>query len=575
MAAESFDFIIAGGGTAGIALAARLSQASQQRALVLEAGLDHSNDPRVKTPAFYSALFGTNADWGFQTTAQQNLKGRSISLNQGKALGGSSVINAHVWAPPIKADWATVGRYYTKAFTPPQTSEELRRPLGVDGWSPDDTITANGPLQLSYPGPPNHPIREIWAKTFRRTGYLMKIDPWADASVGAFSNLASVDPIRRERSHAAKAYYSPVQDRENLHLVLEAYVDKIIFADDQPRAIGVQYRYSGHAKLVHARKEVIVSAGALQSPKLLELSGIGNADILKRHLACDIGFAAVDGMETLDNLVRQEPKALEQAMLNFTQHHDGLLTSGGIKTYAYLPVIDFLEGSGREKLVKLLEENRPAPEDARARAYHEMLEKTLLDRNRPSGVYLGAIGQNPTASDPGTGKPSPLRPGKHLTIATIPAQPHSRGTVHIVSDDATSAPEIDPKYLSSAVDREIFAQHMAYIETIAASAPLSEVLTQPAQRNSALAHITDAHSARRYMEARAISMWHPAGTCAMLPEKLGGVVDATLGVHGVRNLRVVDAGVVPLPPPGNLQSTVYAVAERAADLIMEAHGLSQ
>lgn len=429
------------------------------------------------------------------------------------------MINAHVWAPPTKAvldawaelgnvgwDWATMGPYYTRAFTLPQTPEELRRPLGVDGWSPDDNISANGPLQLSYPGTPDHPIREVWAETFKRTGYLMTTDPWAHASVGAFSNLTTVDPVRRERSHAAKAYYSPVQDRQNLHVVLGAYVNKIIFADDdEPRAIGVQYRHDGQVKLAHARKEVIISAGALQSPKLLELSGIGNADILKQHkikvmkdlpgvgenlqdhLVCDIDFAAVDEMETLDDLVRQEPKALEEARINFTQHHDGVLTCGGIKTYAYLPIIDFLEGAGREKLVKLLDENRPAPEDARARAYYEMLEKTLLDGNRPSGAYLTAIGQNPFASDPRTGKPSPPQPGKHLTIATILAQPVSRGTVHIVSGDATSAPEIDPRYLSSAVDREVFAQHIAYIETIAGSAPLSGVLKQPLQR---IAHIT-------------------------------------------------------------------------------------
>ncbi|KAI0448564.1 oxidoreductase [Xylaria acuta] len=610
MSAEAFDFIIAGGGTAGIALAARLSEIARQRVLVLEAGLDHSDDPRVKTPAFYSALFGTDADWGFRTVVQQRLNGRSISLNQGKALGGSSVINAHVWAPPTKDvldawaelgndgwDWNTMGPYYTKAFTPPQTPEELRRALGVDSWA-SDNINTSGPVQLSYPGTPNHPIREAWAEAFKGIGYLMTTNPWVQASVGAFSNLASIDPVTRERIHAAKAYYSPLRNRENLLVVLGAHVDKIIFSDDkpQPTAVGVQYRHEGKIKLAHVQKDIIISAGALQSPKLLELSGIGNADILKQHnirvikdlpgvgenlqdhLICDIGFTAVDEMETLDGLVRQDPKALEEAMINFAQHQDGLLTSGGIKTYAYLPVVDFLAGTGREKLVKLLEENRPpnspTPENARTRMYYEILEKTLLDPNRPSGAFLTAIGQNPIASDPSTGKPSPPKPGKHLTIATILAQPLSRGTVHIVSNDSAKAPEIDPKYLSNPLDREVFAQHIKFIESIASSAPLSDVLKKPLQRNSPLAHITDSDAAQQYMESRAISMWHPAGTCAMLPEKLGGVVDASLRVHGVSNLRIVDASVVPLLPPGNLQSTIYAVAERAADLIKEAHGLN-
>ncbi|KAI0544608.1 oxidoreductase [Xylaria curta] len=608
METEFFDFIIAGGGTAGIALASRLSEVAHQKVLVLEAGLDHSDDPRVKTPAFYSTLFGTDADWGFRTTTQQKLNGRSISLSQGKALGGSSVINAHVWAPPTKEvleawaelgnpgwDWDTMGPYYTKTFTLPQTLEELQKPLGVNGWSPDN-INTNGPVQLSYPGTQTHPIREAWAETFKGMGYSLMANH--QVSVGAFSNLASIDPVKRERNHAAKAYYSPVRDRQNLHVVLDAHVEKIIFANDhpQPRAISVQYRHEGKVKLAQAHKEIIISTGALQSPKLLELSGIGNANILKQcnievikdlpgvgenfqdHLVCDIGFAVANEMETMDGLVRQDPAVLEEAMTKFTQHHDGLLTSGGIKTFAYLPLAECLSGAGREELIKLLEDNRPRAsptlENARARKYYEIVKKTLLSPHRPSGVYLTAIGQNPIASDPSTGKPSPPQPGKHLTIAAILAQPLSRGTVHITSNDSAEAPEVDPKYLSNPLDREVFARHIKYIESIASSAPLSDMLKKPLERNSPLAHITDLNAALRYMESRAISMWHPAGTCAMLPENLGGVVDASLRVHGVNGLRVVDASVVPLLPPGNLQSTVYAIAERAADIIKETHGLN-
>ncbi|KAI1116734.1 oxidoreductase [Nemania sp. NC0429] len=609
MSSELFDFIIAGGGTAGIALATRLSEISDQRVLVLEAGLDHSDDPRVKIPTFYAALLGTDVDWGFRTVAQERLKGRSISLNQGKALGGSSVINAQVFAPPTQAvidEWAELGNagwnwdaispYYTKTFTSPHTPDEHRKMLGVDSWSPGDIITS-GPVQLSYPGNPQHPIRKIWAETFEKKGHLMNTDPWVHASVGSFSNLASIDPENRERIHAAKAYYSPVKGRQNLHVVLGAHVQKILFADGQaqPTAIGVQYRHGDIIQVALAQKEVIISAGALQSPKILELSGVGNADILKQHnievikdlpgvgenlqdhLVCDISFAAVDEMETLDPLARQEPKALEEAMLSFTQNHEGLLTSSGIMTYAYLPIINSLEGMDRDTLVKMIESNRPAvssqPETIKARMYYDILERTLLDRNRPSGAYLTAIAQNTIAPDPITGQPTPLQPGKHLTIATILAQPLSRGTVHIVSNDPAQAPEIDPKYLSNPLDVEVFAQHVMYIESIANSAPLSGLLKQPLQPSTPLAHMTDLSAAKGYMESRTISMWHPAGTCVMLPEQIGGVVDHHLRVHGVGNLRIVDASVVPLLPPGNLQSTVYALAERAADLIKDAHGL--
>ncbi|KAK5634994.1 hypothetical protein RRF57_010707 [Xylaria bambusicola] len=610
MSTESFDFIVVGGGTAGIALAARLSEVAHQKVLVLEAGADHSDDPRVRTPAFYSALFGTDADWGFRTIAQEQLGGRSISLNQGKALGGSSVINAHVFAPQaytvideyarfgnVGWDWDTIAPYYTKAITVLDTPEEHRQLLGVDGCSPTD-LGKGGPVQLSYPGDPWHPIRKIWAETFDRKGWRMAGNPWVNASVGGFSNLASIDPVKRERCHAAKAYYEPIRQRENLHVILNAHVTKIIFSDGepQPKAIGVQYSHEGQTKIASAGKEIIISAGALQSPKLLELSGIGNAEILRRngievvkdlpgvgenlqdHLVCDITFAAEDKIgDTLDALARQEPKAMEEAMGNFIQKHEGILTSSGILTYAYLPVMDFLQDPGRQNLVKMttdsLSRSSSTPEEIRAGKYLEIATRTLLDPGRPSAAYLTAIGQNPVALDPATGEPIPPQPGKHLTIAVILAQPLSRGTVHIVSNDPAEKPEIDPRYLSHYLDVEVFARNVMFIESLAKSAPLSDVLKQPLQPSTPLARMTDLDAAKRYMQSRAISMWHPAGTCAMLPEDIRGVVDDHLRVHGISNLRVVDASVVPLLPPGNLQSTIYALAERAADLIKEAHRL--
>ncbi|KAI3318048.1 GMC oxidoreductase [Xylariaceae sp. AK1471] len=612
MDTETFDFVIAGGGTAGIVLASRLSEIADQTVLVLEAGLDHSDDPRVKTPALYMAQFGTELDWGFRTIAQENLVGRSLSLNQGKALGGSSVMNAQVYAPPTKAvadawaelgnegwNWDIMGPYYNKAFTsPPRTAEDLKGPLGIDSWG-SDTTNASGPVQLSFPGDPTHPVRKIWADTFERKGCLMPNNPWIRASVGAFSNLVSVDPVTKERSHAAKAYYDPVKHRENLHVVVNAHVDKIIFADGQSqlKAIGLQYSHGGKSKTAKARKEVIIAAGALQSPKLLELSGVGNAEILKQynievikdlpgvgenlqdHLLCDICYEVVCEMETLDALARQEPKAIEEALRRFTQDRNGLLTSSGIKTFAYLPALHFVTGTGRDKMISLTEENRPAvsipprPDNLRARMYYDIAERTLLDPNQSSSVYFTAIGQNRLSPNPSTGQSMTPQPGKHFTIIGVLAQPLSRGTVHITSNASAEAPEIDPKYLSNPLDMEVFAQHILYIESIASSAPLSGVLRQPLHRQSPLAHITDLDAAKRYLKSRSISMWHPAGTCAMLPLQAGGVVDASLRVHGVNNLRIADASVVPLLPPGNLQSTVYALAERAADLIKDAHGL--
>ncbi|KAJ3552942.1 hypothetical protein NPX13_g10997 [Xylaria arbuscula] len=441
MSATTFDFIVVGGGTAGIALAARLSEIADQSVLVLEAGVDQSDNFQGKVPAFYAALLGTDVDWGFQTVPQEKLGGRPISLNQGKALGGSSIINAHVFAPPTRAildDWHNLGNagwnsaamapYYTKAFTAPPTPAEHRQLLGVDGDESESLSTTNGPLQLSYPGDPQHPIRKIWAETFEKKGRRMRGN-WVDASVGGFSNLSTIDPVRRERCHAAKAYYDPVRERKNLHVVLAAHVSKIIFSDSegqQPKAIGVQYTHEGQTRVANAGKEIILSAGALQSPKLLELSGVGNASILKQHeidvvkdlpgvgenlqdhIVCDISFAVAAEMDTLDALARQEPQALQDAMINYTQKHEGVLTSGGIFTYAYLPTVDFFSDADRSALASNIAENRRQLssrdsssrtwEDSRAEAYLNVAAKTLLDADRPSAVYLSALGQNPAST---------------------------------------------------------------------------------------------------------------------------------------------------------------------------------
>ncbi|KAI0154523.1 oxidoreductase [Xylariaceae sp. FL1272] len=608
MSPDSFDFVIVGGGTASIVLASRLAEFADQSVLVLEAGADHTDDPRIKTPALYTTLFDTEIDWRFKTAPQPTLNRRSISLHQGKTLGGSSCMNAQIYAPPTQAvldawvelgnpgwGWSTMSTYYTKAFSPPRVPEDVKPSLGIQHW-PFLHSTSCGPVRLSYPGNHSHPVRRLWAETFQQKGYLAIEDPWLRASVGAFSNLASVDPDSKERSHAANSYLNASIHRPNLRIVLGAQVEKVLFEFDhgQYRAVGVQYWHDNVVKRVTAHKEIILAAGALQSPKILELSGIGNPSLLNRHdieivkdlpgvgenlqdhLVCDVSFAAVDELETLDSLARQDRHAFEDAMFKYMQHHEGPLTSAGTMTYAYLPMVDAVSGAGREDMMKLINKNRPEAavigETARAARYYDIAESMLLDPVQASGAFLTAIGQNPIAADP-TGKPSPPLPGNYFTIAAILAQPLSRGTVHIASKDYTDQPEIDPRYLSNPVDIEVFLQHIMYIRSIASSPPLNTILKQPLQGSTPLAHYTDLASAKRYMEARTISMWHPAGTCSMLPEELGGVVDPRLRVYGVNNLRVVDASVVPLLPPGNLQSTVYAVAERAADLIKAAHGL--
>lgn len=625
-----FDFVVVGGGTSGLVVATRLSEIPQFRVLVLEAGKDLTDDVRVKTPTLFASLFGSEADWAFNTEPQvrcrqllehlsplaendnpqkAGLNGRVVTINQGKALGGSSAMNGQVWVPPTKAnfdaweslgnegwDWETLQKNVTKAYTHPSVEAQLEAALGVDGWAAKNDA-AKGPLLTSYPKPAVH---EDWAKTMKKLGYAMSGDPFLGGASGSFSNLHTVDPATKERSYAASAYYQPCKGRENLVLVTGAHVEKILF-DNQGeggvRATGVQYRHDGIMQTVSATKEVVLAAGAFQSPKILELSGIGDAQLLAKHgielirdlpgvgenlqdhAACDIAYEAVDSLETLDGLARQEPEVIGQAMHEYATSRSGPLTSAGFETYAYLPILDHVsqDSPGYERLRQLLDDHAPPESDRRASALYAHIRQTLLDpKAGPSAVYLTLRGQNPHPVDLSWSPDSPVGPvpGKFLTIATFLSNPLSAGTTHLRSADPTDPPVIDPALLAHPVDAAVLAAHLLQVERLAASEPLaSTVLAQPLRRRDPASDLKgDADRATRFARASSISTWHPAGTCAMLPLDKHGVVDAALRVHGVGGLRVVDASVMPLISSANLQAVVYGVAERAADLIKEAWG---
>ncbi|KUI52942.1 L-sorbose 1-dehydrogenase [Cytospora mali] len=602
---STYDFVIVGGGTAGLVVATRLSEDPSKRVLVLEAGSDHTEDPRAKTPIFYSALLGTEADWCFRTVPQPDLNGRVILLNQGRALGGSSAINAHVFVPPAKGlidSWEALGNtgwnhnslkdYFAKSYTSPPVDLATEQALGISAWSIRNDA-ARGPIQTSFSGDLTHPIREAWADTFEARGHRMTEDPFLNASVGAFSCLASIDPATNERSYATTAYYNPIKGRANLHVVTGANVEKILFENGSAstKATGIQYKHDGETKIVTASKEVILAAGTLQSPKVLELSGIGDAEILKRHgievvkdlpgvgenlhdhVVCYNGFRAVDDLATLDPLIRQEPEAFQQAMQEYAATMSGPLSSCGVYTYAYLPVLEHFSPQGKETVKTLLDQHRPktggSPHEARDRAYYDITEKTLLDPKEPSGAYLSALAQITVLLDANATTIPAALPGKFVTIGTMLSQPLSRGSVHIQSGDPSVVPVVDPKYMSHPLDVEIMARHILHVKTIAGSSPLNKLLHEPLTHRDPASDFADVESAKEYARANVVSMWHLAGTCAMLPREKGGVVDAELKVYGVENLRVVDASAIPLVSTANLQATVYAFAEKAADIIKE------
>ncbi|KAA8642735.1 GMC family oxidoreductase [Aspergillus tanneri] len=583
--AAVYDFVVIGGGTAGLVVASRLSEDPTTSVLVLEAGADLTADPRVNIPIFYAALLGSDADWKFHSSPQPGLNGRVLGLNQGKALGGSSSLNAHVFVPPFKGvvdswealgnpgwNWSMLKDYFSKAYSSPTVAQDAKEGLAIEDWP--ELNEAKGPIQTSF-GNKTHPIRKAWAELFRSRGQYNAGDPFIHSSVGSFSCLASIDS-EGKRSNSASAYYKPVELRQNLHVLTNSFVERVLLDESKPpRSIGVQYSLDGASKTVQARSEVILAAGAFQSPKILQLSGVGGAELLEKH-GIDIvmnlpgvgqnlqdhmisytAFQAKAELETKDSLVRQEPEALCQAMQEYTATQSGPLASLGVHTYAYLP----LPSPDRSALQALFTNHVPenSQEHRATRAYYDIAKTTVLDSKQPSAAYLSALGQTNYAKDLNDETIPAASPGKFVTLGNSST-----------SINPETPPIIDPGYLSNPLDLEVIARHLLGIKNLAESPQLGELLEQPLKfRDPAADFQGDLDATKKYARENLVSMWHFAGTCSMLPRERDGVVDSNLRVYGIEGLRVVDASAIPLVSTANLQATVYAFAERAADLIKQ------
>ncbi|KAH6643473.1 hypothetical protein BKA67DRAFT_542424 [Truncatella angustata] len=590
---QSADFIIAGGGTAGLVVASRLSEDPNVRVLVLEAGEDLTADPRVNIPAFWTTLLGSDADWQFKTAAQPGLNGRSIQQPRGKVLGGSSAINGQTFVAPARAEinaWAGLGNpgwdweglvpYYKKSYTlvsPPD--EETIKHLGLD-WIDDEYRGKDGPIQVSFPGVKENPLCKAWIDAFRGMGKATTGDPFSGKSTGGYSNAATVDPKTKTRSYAASAYGLPLKERSNVRVITGATVNKILFdstTSDSIVATGVEASVAGKSETFTAAKEVVLALGALATPKILELSGVGNPGILAKHeipvvidlpgvgenlqdhLMTGISYEVADYVLTGDALIRQEPEALAFAQKLYVEHQAGPFTIGGLQSHAYMPL------QGATTYDQLLSDPPSRSEDGE---YVDIV-RSVLDReeSHSSGWFMFLAQANlHEGSESFVGKK--LLDGNYASLGCSQTHPFSRGSTHIASADFAAKPDIDPRYFSHPADLEIMARHVQALEKLRHVPELAPLFKENGRRNHPEAFdVADLEGAKKYVLNTATTTYHACGTTAMLPRGKSGVVDPELVVYGTKNLRVVDAGVFPLIVRGNIMSSVYAVAEKAADVI--------
>jgi choline dehydrogenase-like flavoprotein len=527
------DYIIVGGGSAGCVLASRLSEDPAVRVALLEAG-PPDKSVFIHCPAGLAVLAKSGqANWCFETVPQKGLNGRRGYQPRGKVLGGSSSINAMIYVRGHRQDyddWAAEGNPgWGWADVLPYFKRAENNERGAD-----DLHATGGPLNVMDLRSPNR-FSPIFVEAAKQAGYPENPDfnGTEQEGVGCYQ----VTHKNGERVSAAKAYITPNLGRKNLHVITGAQVTRVLM--DGRRAIGVEYRTGGEYKQLYAGHEVILSAGALLSPQILMLSGIGPAPHLQEegievvHDLPGVGANLQDHIDVvqvvhapdLKDLFGLSPAGVMRMLKGIAEwrrQRSGMLTTN------FGEAGGFIKSSPEEPVPDL--------------QLHFVIGK-LVDHARKT-VF-----------------------GHGYSCHVCLLRPQSRGTVRLASSDPAAPPLIDPKFLTERDDVERLVRGFKQMR---------HILQQPALASFGGHELPSSASARtdgeieQFIREHADTIYHPVGTCRMGPGEMMDVVDAQLRVHGVERLRVVDASIMPRIVGGNTNAPTIMIGEKAADMIKEA-----
>ncbi|KAL5119530.1 hypothetical protein ACEQ8H_002595 [Pleosporales sp. CAS-2024a] len=582
---KTYDYVICGGGTAGLAVAARLSEDPNVTVAVLEAGGNGLNDVMIDAPNLFMQLWGNpQYDWDYKTVPQKGTNGSVHGWVRGKILGGSSAVNFEMFSMASRQDldnWEQLGNkgwgfdsmlpYYRK-FETYHPAEDAFSAKVNDKYIDASLRGTSGPIQISFPGNETTWIQDVWPKTILNAGYDPSKDPRSGSAIGGFNQLNTVDPKHVRRSYAARDYYEPASTRSNLSVLTHALVSKVQLekTGDEVQATGVEFIVESTKHAVKAKKEVIICGGTINSPQILELSGIGY------ELATTNNFGVKDEYPTVEALVRN-PEMMQQAMEAYLQHKSGPFAAAPTTTgFTSLEKIQPDFPDAEQHIKALVAEHAKKHPHADLAGRDELLARQLLDPKEAVAqiVTLAAgldVSQVHTASKLFV---SP-EPGMWAALGACSTRSLSRGSVHITSSDPSSHSAIDPAYFQHPLDLDMMARAILHCITFTEIEPLKSIFRRDEHGELIVAKSggplpKTLEEAKEYVRKNTVTEYHPTGTCAMLPRDKGGVIDSELKVYGTKNLRVVDASIFPTPVQGNIVSLVYALSEKAADIIKAA-----
>jgi choline dehydrogenase len=494
----SYDHIIIGGGSAGSVVAARLSAQGACRVLLVEAGGADVDRPSMVEPGRHRENWGTDADWQYRTVPQSHLDGRVVEWARGKVLGGSSTINAMAWVWGHKTDfdgWAADGN---TGWDFASLKPVFKRIESCARGNRDGARGTSGPMQL-YSFSANDPLIEAFLSSCREAGHAVMEDVIGPVEAGA--GPADMNVKDGRRFSVAQAYLLPVLGRKNLTVLTNTLVEALVFKGT--RCVGIRCQIDGQRREIHSDHDVVLTAGCIESPRLLMVSGIGSADHLRQ-----LGIQVVADLPGVGENLHDHCQ-----LLTFSADTDRTAISPRLDAHLFFRSSDTLS----------------APD-----------------------LHIGLA----EAADA-----SPGAPGGSFALLAGLFRPRSRGRLAMRSADLHAPLHIDPGYLSSASDMEalcIAAQVSNEIGMSTALLPRHDCKLTIAPAGKA--------QLRDFIKRNVTSYRHPVGTCAMgLGER--AVVDPMLRVHGIANLRIADNSVMPNITTGHTLAPTLVIAEQAARMV--------
>lgn len=526
------DYIIVGGGSAGCVLANRLSADPSANVTLLEAG-GWDKSVFIHMPAGYFQLMRTGqVDWGYHTAPQKNLNNREMFWPRAKVLGGCSCVNGMIYIRGNAIDydqWAQLGN---RNWSYEECLPYFRR---SESWSgqKDQFHGSDGPLHTSRHGI-SHPLSKAFVEAGRQAGYPITTDfnGANQEGFGPCDSTLSVDGGKAKRSSASQAYLHPIRHRKNLTIITGALVSKVII--ENGRATGVEYVADGRRKTLHADREVILSGGAINSPQLLQLSGVGNPEhLMSLGIKVESPLRGV-GENLQDHLAIGLKNRISQPISMLPMVHPlraamalgrYMLSGGGPAAYHGIEALAFV---------------KTRPEAIAAELQYHFIMIMYDDHGRNIIPEHGFM--------------------PYFNIA----RPKSRGSIRINSTDPTRHPVIQPNYFDDPDDLRVMRDGIKISRDIVAQKAFDPYRGEEYAPGG---NVRTDQEIDDYLRAKIESIYHPVGTCKMGSDPMA-VVDDRLRVHGIAGLRVVDASVMPTLVTGNTNAPTIMIAERASDFII-------